>query len=227
MVRKKLLIPILAAVVASCGGSNLSFSVRGGGSSAAAAAFRSSDLTVASGIVLTRVRLVLREIELERVGGNDNDDTDDEKLESAATVIDLQGTALDGASIQTVVNAAFTPGTYHEIKFKIHKPSSDESTNAAVKEMAALGASVAVEGKIDGVDFTFVSAVEAQQKYEGNLVLTDGSNLTLDLNPANWFGASVAARLDPRVSGNRSQIESNIKASFHAFKDDDHDGHED
>ena len=222
----KPLIPILA-VVAACGGSNLTFSVRGGGSPAAATSAPSTALTLPSGLVLTRVRVVLREVELEKQDGKDNDDSDDEKIEASARVVDLKGAALDGGSLQTVVNANVTPGTYREIKLKIHKPSSEESSDAAVKEMAALNASVAVEGKIDGADFSFVSSVEAQEKFEGNIVLKDGSNLTLDINPSGWFGPSVAARLDPRVSGNRSQIESNIKASFRAFKDDDHDGSED
>jgi hypothetical protein len=36
----------------------------------------------------------------------------------------------------------------------------------------------------------------------------------------------VPARLDP-VEANREQIEQNIRGSFQAFQDDDHDGHRD
>ena len=81
-------------------------------------------------------------------------------------------------------------------------------------------------GTIDGVDFAFTTAVSAEQKFEGNLVLNAGSNLTLNVDPSTWFTSS-GARLDPRTESNRSQIENNIQSSFKAFKDDDHDGVED
>jgi len=83
-----------------------------------------------------------------------------------------------------------------------------------------------VNGTIDGADFQFVTAVNQDQKTEGNIVLADGSNLTLAVDPSTWF-TSGGARLDPTNEQNRSQIENNIQASLKAFQDDDHDGHDD
>ena len=90
----------------------------------------------------------------------------------------------------------------------------------------ALDAHEYADGTIDGADFIFTTAVSAEQKFEGNLVLDAGSNLTLSVDPSTWFTSS-GARLDPRTESNRSQIENNIQSSFKAFKDDDRDGVED
>ena len=68
--------------------------------------------------------------------------------------------------------------------------------------------------------------MNTEQRFEGAIDLKDGSNLTLNVDASTWF-TSGGSRLDPRNETNRSQIENNIQNSFRAFKDDDHDGHED
>ncbi len=87
-------------------------------------------------------------------------------------------------------------------------------------------ASIIADGTIDGGAFSFKTAVNDSQRFEGNLVLADGSNLTLDVDPSGRF-ATAGGRLDPRNESNRAQIENNIQASFRAFRDDDHDGRAD
>jgi len=78
------------------------------------------------------------------------------------------------------------------------------------------------------VNMTAFAAVDAQQELEGSFTLGDGSHyVTLNLDPSGWFGGSGAARLDPTVEANRSQIENEVQRSFQAFQDDDHDGHRD
>ena len=68
--------------------------------------------------------------------------------------------------------------------------------------------------------------MNTEQRFEGAIDLKDGSNLTVNVDASTWF-TSGGSRLDPRSEANRSQIENNIQNSFRAFKDDDHDGHED
>jgi hypothetical protein len=211
---------VLAAAVAGCGGTNLSFSVRAG--APVARTVSRAALAAGSGITLTRLRIVIRKVELEKAGTLEMDE-----IASGPYLLDLSGTALDNAALGTVVDASFTPGTYDEIKLEIHKPENTEKgANADLKDMIAANASIIADGTIDGATFTFTTAVSAAQKFEGNMVLKDGSNLTLNVDATSWF-TSAGTRLDPRTESNRSQIENNIQQSFKAFKDDDRDGQAD
>jgi len=207
----------LAAMVAGCGGPNLSFSVRAGALKASSTA-----LVAGTGIEVTRVRLVIRKIELEKAGTTEMDE-----IVSGPYLLDLDQAALDGGRVFPVVEAGFTPGTYSEIKLEVHKPdSTEQGVNASLADMVAANASIIVDGTIDGADFQFVTAVDQEQKTEGNIVLADGANLTLAVDPSGWF-TSGGSRLDPKNEQNRSQIENNIEASLKAFQDDDHDGQDD
>ena len=216
---KTIIALVLAVGIAGCGGPNLTFSVRAGAPTASASA--RSALTAGTGISITRLRIVIRKVELEKAGT-----TEMEEVASGPYLLDLSGASLDG-SVGKVLDASFTPGTYSEIKLEVHKPESSEvGANAGLSEMAAAAASIIADGTIDGAPFSFKTAVDGEQRFEGNLALQDGSNLTLNVDASSWFMSS-GARLDPRDESNRSQIENNIQASFEAFKDDDHDGHAD
>jgi len=207
----------LAAMVAGCGGPNLSFSARAGALKASATA-----LAAGTGINVSRVRVVIRKVELEKAGTLEMDE-----IASGPFLLDLNEAALDSGSVFPVVDATFTPGTYSEIKLEVHKPdSTEQGVNASLADMIAAQASIIVNGTIDGADFQFVTAVNQDQKTEGNIVLKDGSNLTLAVDPSGWF-TSNGARLDPTNEANRSQIENNIQNSLKAFQDDNEDGHDD
>ena len=207
----------LAVLIAGCGGQSLSLSVRAG--PPATRTLSRSALAVGNGLVLNRVRVVIRKVELEKAGTLEMDE-----IASGPYLLDLSGTSLDSGGVAKVLETSFTPGTYSEIKLEIHKPEPGEiGVNGDLTAMIAANASIIADGTIDGANFSFATAVSAEQKFEGNLVLNAGSNLTLNVDPSTWFTSS-AGRLDPTVATNRSQIESNIQSSFKAFKDDDHDG---
>ena len=219
----------LALAACSGGGSQLSLSARAG-SSPAAAAVAPNALTLSNGITVDRVRVAIREVELERASATPDDTRDAQEFEAGPFVLDLSGTALNGGVQQVVVNDV-PAGTYREVKFKVHPPSATDSSNAAVQAMASAqsgGASIIVEGQIDGQPYTFMSAVDAEEKFEGTFTL-DGAtqNVTLNVDPSTWFGGTGSARLDPRVAGNKSAIENNIQASMKLFEDDDHNGQDD
>jgi hypothetical protein len=75
---------------------------------------------------------------------------------------------------------------------------------------------------------TFVTDVDAQQKMEGTFPLTDGNHaLTLNLDASTWFNNPNGGCLDPANPSDASDIDNNIQKSLKAYKDDDHDGHED
>lgn len=226
---KNLIAVVIAAVVAGCGGSNLSLSVRAGAPTGATAS--RSALTFSNGITLTRVRIVVKEIKLElaRTADAGTADLEEHDMAVGPFLVDLSGATLDSGAPATLTSADLPAGTYREIKFKIHKPESTEpgvSANAGVAEMAAAGASIVADGTIDGQPFTFSTPMDVEQELEGSFDLASGSNLTLNVDASTWFGTS-SARLDPRDAAVRSEIEGNIQRSFKAFKDDNHDGHDD
>src|SRR5919204_2136536 len=211
---------VLAAFVAGCGGPNLSVSMRAG-SPAAVMAVAPKALVVGTGIVLTRLRVVVRKVELQKSGTTEMDEG-----ASGPYLLDLSGASLDG-SVAKVLDASFVPGSYSEIRFELHKPDSTETgANASLKDMIDAQASIIADGTIDGAAFTFTTAVNTEQRFEGTIDLKDGSNLTLNIDATTWF-TSGGSRLDPRNEANRSQIENNIQNSFRAFKDDNHDGQPD
>ena len=226
---KTLLVSALIAA-AGCGGSNsLSLSIRAGAPVVTAAS--SSALTLSNGIVLGRVRIVVTKVELELAKTPDagTADLEEHELKAGPFLIDLAGATLDSATLATVASAGLPAGTYKEIKFKIHKPQSSESgvsADPALQAMATAGASIVVDGTIDGAAFTFSTPMDVEQKLEGTFVLGANSNVTLNVDVTSWFGGAGSARLDPRTDSARSGIESNIQHSFKAFRDDNKAGHE-
>ena len=215
----------LTLLLAACGGSNLSLSIRAG--APAASASSRGDLALSNNIVLSRVRIVIRDLQLETKDGSDTNDADDDQVASGPYLLDLSGASLDGG-LSKVFDASFTPGTYKSIKLKIHKLTSSDSFagNAGLEAMNTAGASIIADGTIDGAAFTYTTSVETKEEFKGSIELKAGSNLTLNVDPTGWFSGS-GGRLDPREAANVPAIDDNIKKSFKAFKDDNKDGHGD
>jgi Domain of unknown function (DUF4382) len=220
------LIATLALAACSGGGAQLSLSSRAGSLLTAAPAA----LTLSNGITIDHVRVALRQVELERASATPNDVADLQEYETGPFVVDLSGTALNG-TVQKVTVQDVPAGAYREIKFNVHPPSMSDSTDPAVQAMATAqpgGASIIVEGQIDGQAYTFLSALDAQEKFEGTFNFTSGpQNLTLNVDPSAWFGGTGTARLDPRNPANKSAIENNIQTSMKVFEDNDHNGVDD
>ncbi len=208
--------PILAALllVACSGGATSSLSL-----SARNAATAGQPAAAAAGIALTRVRIALEKIEL-------RSRTDDVRVEVAVgpVLIDLSAAELDG-KVHRVFDSTVPAGTYDKIEFEIH-PLERATTAAGADDLLKQRASAIIEGTIDGESFTFTTAIEAEQEFEGRFVVTDGSsNVTFDVDTSKWF-VKDGARLDPRDAANRAAIEANLRSSINAFQDDDGLGHE-
>jgi hypothetical protein len=208
---------LAAALLAACSSgaktSSLSLSARNSAASTQPAA-ASTD-----GTVLTRVRIALQKIEL-------RSRTSDERAEIAVgpIVLDLGAADLDG-KVHRVLDSTVPAGTYDKIEFEIH-PLERPTAAAGADDLLKQHASAIIEGTFDGQAFTFVTAVEAEQEFEGNFVVTDSSsNVTFDVDTSSWF-LKDGVRLDPRDPANRSAIEDNLRRSINAFQDDDELGHE-
>ncbi|GMU08975.1 hypothetical protein ASNO1_52280 [Corallococcus caeni] len=197
-------------------------------------------LETSNGITVERVRLSVRELELKREGHHDDDATEDDggtstddhseqKQRTGAFLIDLSGTALEGQVVR-LRDVTVEPGLYDEIEFDIGKVSATEAgDNAALKELADLGASVVIDGHIDGAPFQFVSSLRVEQEREADFEVTagDDQNVTINIDPSTWFTGEGGTRLDPRDEHNRSQLENNLHKSIDAFDDHDRNGGED
>ncbi len=181
-------------------------------------------LTVNGGVNLTRVRMVVQKIELERTlivdGGSHRDG---QELAVGPFLIDLQGSQLD-TGINKVFTVTTDSGEYKEITFKIHNLENAEAgSDPALGQMT--GHSIRIEGTRNGTAFTFDSSLDEEQEREGNFTLHGGANnIAFNIDPSGWF-MNGATPLDPSDPTARSKIESNIKASIDAFKDDDNHGH--
>lgn len=207
----------------------------------------SRNVTVTSGanvLVITKAQLVLSRIELQRVGAvcadtaAVGDDTDDEhscaELSLAPSVIDLP---VD-STVLSKLGVSVPAGTYSALEVKVRAIRAGDHGNGSAAFLAAhpelAGVSVLVQGTFNGKAFTYTGAPKAELESTFNpalAVTTAGINLTVNVDLASWFKASGGALIDPSTANsggaNASVVADNIKRSFKAFRDDNHDGHDD
>lgn len=222
---------------------SLTTKAQGAVANRAAATGALADVTIALGantLVITKAQVVARRIELAPAdaatcagtaeAGDDNASVNDgcEEVESGPVLLDLP---LD-ASTKTNITASVPPGTYRGLEMRIGPVSS--GNRRSVEFLAAhpdfRNASVRVEGTYNGKAFVFMSPVDAHIETLFSAPITvDASspNVTVAIDLSNWFSDGAGGTLDPSNSANASRISANIASSFHAFEDDDHDGHDD
>jgi hypothetical protein len=96
--------------------------------------------------------------------------------------------------------------------------------------------SIRATGTYNGTAFTYTTDLDAEQEIAlSPPITTDGStpaSLTLFVDVSSWFKTSDGTALvDPATTlldpANQSLVENNIKASFKAFEDENHDGESD
>jgi hypothetical protein len=214
----------MCLALAACGGSQAKDAVTVSGRLSASGgqplASGTGGAQVADGITLSRARIAVRDLRVENKSGDV-----EFKLAEGPLLIDVSGNSLSGALLQ-LATANVPAGTYDKLKIQVHRVQSPAP--ALFDDLVKQDASVLLEGEIDGKAFTFASGLEAEVEHEGSFTLGDAaSNITLDLDASQWFKAADGSRLDPRDASARSAIEGNIRASFRAFEDDDHDGKDD
>jgi hypothetical protein len=205
----------------------------------------SPDITVgaAGDLVLSKVQVVVDKIEL-----NENDETscvseieehgDDDHAEAGEECEDvardpvLVDIPVDDAA-HTVLSVPLTPGTFRKLEAKL-EPARDGATAFNTANPNLVGKSVRVEGTFKGTPFVFTSAVRSglEMEFDPPLVIdATTTNATVSIDVAKWFLDRDGNAIDPSSatpgSEALSQIEDNIRRSFHAFEDDDHSGEDD
>ena len=241
--------PVAAIVVGACSDAtgsgrsaplSLSISTKQAAAAALASVGPVTATTTANTLVITKAQVVMDEIELksntatacsglesEDSGGASHDEC--EELALDPILVDLP---IDGVS-QLDVGALVPAGTYRELEFKIDAVETGEH-KAAAAFLAAhsdfRNVSVRVEGTFNGQPFVFTSSEDAKFELEFNPPIDVGgttSNVSVLIDVMKWFKNASGDFVNPADSANLSLINANIKSSFHAFEDDNHDGEDD
>lgn len=194
------------------------------------------DVAVTGGgntLIITRVQMVLRKVELKRSNtaacpdvSNNSDDC--EELSFGPLLLDLPLTT----AVLTPVNVAIPAGTYRELELNLHKPGDDARDQAfKTANPTFADTSIRVQGTYNGRAFVFTSRVSEEMELEFNPPLTigeAGGNVTVQIDVAAWFRSTSGAVIDPATANigglNEGIVKTNIKASFHALEDDNRDG---
>lgn len=188
-------------------------------------------------LIVERVELVLREIELKRSGatvdcGDSPHDDACEKLELGPVLLSLP---LGPGGAARAFSVTVSPGTYDEVEFEIHPPSSSDDAAFLQANPDFSGVSVRVSGSYNGVPFDFVSNLNAKEEIDLNPALTitesAATDLTLLVDLDSWFRDSAGTLVDPLTAGagqpNEGLVKDNIRRTLDAFEDRNHDGHHD
>jgi hypothetical protein len=186
-------------------------------------------------LVLERVQIVLREIELKRLNHDAcdsiaGDDDGCEEFETGPLLVDLPL----GGDIASVLSVTIDTGTYDELEFEIHKPSDDDQQDldflAAHPDFADVA--IRVTGTFNGTPFVYETDRNAEQEIDlvPPLVITESTgatNVTLRVDARTWFmvgGVLVNPQTANKGGANESAVNENVKNSFEAFEDRDRDG---
>jgi len=235
--KKLVMLAALAGTACTRSNDSLTLSARVGAANGQKLSTASGGAQVANGIDVTRVRVVIRHLRLER-----EDDKTDTKIAEGPLLLDVSGTNLGGALVELVTNNV-PAGTYDKLKLDIHVIDAAPASQSGFKDLVDRAVSVLIEGKLDKqlsanctpdtqdptqCSFTFGSALEAELEQEGRFQLGGpANNITLNIDASKWFQAADGSVLIPLDPGAQSAIEANIKASFSAFEDDNEDGEAD
>ncbi|HEY8257207.1 MAG TPA: hypothetical protein VIG08_06085 [Gemmatimonadales bacterium] len=188
-------------------------------------------------LVIDQVDLVLREIELKRseatvdCGDSPNDDAC-EKLELGPVLLSLP---LGTGGAARAFSVTVSPGTYDEVEFEIHAPSSSDDAAFLQANPDFAGVSIHVAGSYDGTPFDFVSDLTAEEEIHLSPALTvaesAATELTLFVDLDSWFRDAGGLLVDPQTAAdgqaNESMVQDNIRRALDVFEDEDHDGQHD
>ena len=189
-------------------------------------------------LIVEDVQLVARKIRLEQDDGNCSNDDPNEDVEEEENedeecpVLKLGPLLLDppiGEGVVPEFTVTVPAGTYEGFQMQIHKPSNHNGDAALVAQHPEFaGVSIKVTGTWNGTPFTFTTDLTTviEVEFDTPLVIeAEGETaMTLVLDVSDWFLAQGgAALINPLTltQQTRSQIELNIRQSFHAFEDED------
>ena len=236
---RKLTIVLLLAALGACSTNDptqsanvqVSFATQTPGPALSAVALNDTLAENGDTLVVTRARVVLKEIELKRVEQAACDSNACEEFALGPVLVDLP--LGPGAQQQFALN--IPAGSYDALKFDVHKPDDGNPTDQAF--VAAnpdfFKTSIIVEGTFNGQAFTYKTDLDAQQEITlvPTLVVTDETsttNLTILLDLRSWFRDQSGVLVNPADANDggpyASVVANNIQHSIQAYEDKDRDG---
>jgi hypothetical protein len=247
---------LLASGAIACsdasGGVGLAFSTRPApsavlGGAMSAGAVQAGDTVVLNGdsVIIDSVKVVMREIELERVDVADcstSSGSDDDGCEEFSFGIQLVSLPLGSATEKVITLSDVPPGMYDEVEFDIQKPESSTDAAFIAANPQFDGISIRVWGQYRPAGASartpFAYATDISKEQEIQLpqpldVTADGvANVTIRIDVATWFlNEAGTGVVDPATANkggqNEGVVKNNIEQSIEAFHDDDSDGLDD
>ena len=228
---------IIASAITAAACSSDSVGVNGNSSTqlsfstgtASAAAFAIAPVTAGghtlnlTDAIVTVTRAELKRAQTDACPGDEDNDSDDDHPRDAASTASCGELKLGPVNVAlpldnnlvTLPANTIPAGTYSEFEVRVSQ--------------------VELKGTFDGNAFDVTIPVHAKSevKFSTPLVVTDGTptSITVNVPVQNWLVNADGSLVDPNaLSTNPSlmqQIRSRIAASFRAFEDRDHDGHDD
>lgn len=249
MFAQRLLALVAAAALTACGNSTeptggsatsqltLSFATSSAAPMVVSAEGR--DLVVSDAqdtLVIASAQVVIRDVELWRVGALSCDtliDDSCEKFVSGPTLIDLP---LDGTVEQKLLLTADT-GSYNRVEFDVHKVSNDDPEDADFRSAFPdfVGLSIRVTGTFNGQAFTYETDLNESQRFDLidpiHVTVDEPSfNVTVMMDVSGWFRDAAGLVIDPATANkgqaNENLVTDNIRAGIEAFEDRNRDGSE-
>lgn len=169
--------------------------------------------------------------------GDDNGHDDDacESYNAGPFLLDLPL----GAGVERAFSVPVDTGSYDELRIRIHKPED----NGDPRDAAFLadhpefsGVSIRAFGTFNGSPFEYTTDLSAEQRMHLVPPIVVAAALsqvdvTIKVDVSGWFADGIGGLVDPASANaggaNENLVENNITSSLHAFRDEDHDGHDD
>lgn len=200
-------------------------------------------------LLISSAKVVVARMELERVdaactseeaAGDDDrqhENDDCEELQLGPTIVNLPVDA--NSTVVSAVDVNIPEGSYSSLEAKVRPIRSNNGRGKGSAAFLAAhpefdGVDVRVEGTFNGTPFVYKGAVSANVERHFDPPLTVGAapvNLTVQVDLANWFRSRSGTLIDPSTANasgpNAELVAQNIRRSFHAFRDNDRNGHDD
>ena len=200
-------------------------------------------------LTISKAQVVVARMELERVDAactsdeavgddeHENENDDCEELQPAPSIVDLP--VGPNSTVVNAITVNIPEGSYSELKAKVRALRSINGRGRGSAAFIAAhpefdGVDIRVEGTFNGTPFVYTGSVSANVERHFSPPLVVGAaplNVTVDVDLANWFKDRSGAVIDPSTAKpgtvNGTIVENNIRQSFRAFRDDDHNGHDD
>jgi hypothetical protein len=226
----------VALAITGCKSSSLTLSASTNSAAAAADAGTpdAGGISLCGQLLVDRIRLVVRRIDLEKqppavdagadagadagVAHCDCDEDDkvceeEENVHVGPFLVDLAGGAVAGG-IHEVFDVDVPAGTFENVRFNINTVSRKQAADGGLEEMKLLHASIAANGIFNEAPFQFTTSIHLKQKLEGPFTVGAGTSaIVLNIDPSRWFVGAQGQVLDPNDPRNRGQILANIRCS--------------